>query len=149
MRPLLRRLTSSGRWIVAVCIGVATFRAGVAEGGGTKLVSLADNQTVADGGAYLPAVPTAKFRSVALLGAASLPPGAIGVGVVCQFTLEPATEFGTASAVAGYGTFIGPEGVGSSEPPFPAPVLGPYMLCKLTCSTTSCGTVSLKALFFK
>jgi len=52
------------------------------------------------------------------------------VGISCVFTLDEASTLGTVPAITGFSASVTNLVSGGS---FPAPVLGPFMLCNLTC----------------
>jgi hypothetical protein len=74
------------------------------------------------------------------------------VGISCVFTLDEASTLGTVPVVTGFSASVTNLVSGS----FPAPVLGPFMLCNLTCfnspgiSPVPCtGMVTVKDLLSK
>jgi hypothetical protein len=143
-----RRSLLHSVWVAVVCA------AGPAWAGPKVIeITLVQDGALVEGTTTLPPVPMEKFRSVTLLG--NVGPGAIGVvSVDCAYTLEEARDLGMVPAVDGFHANVSNQ-VSSSA--FPAPVLGPFMLCTLSCSTfpppappMQCtGTVTVKALLSK
>ena len=136
-------------WLAIVCA------APPASAGGPKVITLVQDGVLVDGTTTaLPPVPMDRFRSVALLG--NVGPGAVGnVSVNCAYTLEEASGLGMVPAVAGFSASVSNQVYGTSTA-FPAPVLGPFMLCTLSCFGSAgippqlcTGTVTVKALLSK
>jgi hypothetical protein len=142
-----RRLLVS-LWLLIVCA------AGHAWAGGPKLVTLVQDGTVA-GSTVLS--PGAHGQVSVHHGARQSRSGSSGlVSYHCEFTLEEASALGMVPATAGFRGRAGGLTMGVDDrDSFPAPVLGPFMLCSVECipgtppAPPCMGTVTLKALLSK
>jgi len=138
-------MTATRMWIVLFAALMCGSLGGISEAASTAIVTLIDNGPTA-GVAFLPTVPTQKFRSVAVF--AKLGPNAsFPVAVECRFTLEAVSDFTSSPTVAGFSGSVNAWGFSEGA----AAVLGPYMLCMTRCDllTPCAGTITLKALFSK